>query len=75
MRAITLHDKYDDDIIGTVLIKKNISFDQVCQVWDEYQDENNSNSKNIPDIYEFADKYSDLCEALDIDFYQPNDND
>lgn len=70
-RAITLHDKYHEEIIGTVLLKKNVDMHTVCNAWDEYQKDNNSNLDSEADIYEFANLYPELCENIELDFYQP----
>lgn len=73
MKAITLHDKFDEDIIGTVLLNENVNFDDVCTAWDLYQEHYNSNRNNEPDIYEFEQNYGESIgfEVLELDFYQP----
>jgi hypothetical protein len=71
MKAIQLHDKHTEEIIGTVLLKGNTDFAQICNAWDEYQKYNNSNLDNEADIYEFVGQNENLCEVLEIDFYQP----
>ena len=71
MRAITLHEKYTEEIIGTVLLKGNTNFDEITDAWDKYQVENNSNLESEPDIDEFAEINKNLCEVLELDFYQP----
>lgn len=75
MKAIQLYDKFDEEIVGTVLLKENVDFATITNRWDEYQKENNGNYKdieNMPDIFEFAELNSDICEAINIDFYQPS---
>jgi len=73
MKAIQLYDKFDEEIVGTVLLKTNVDFGDITNAWDEYQEFHNSNSENwnIPDIYHFASLNNTLCEVLDLDFYQP----
>lgn len=71
MKAIQLHDKYTEDIIGTVLTQEH-NYDLVCEKWDKYQESNNSNTENEPCIYDFVSKGNwEFCEVLDVDFYQP----
>lgn len=68
MNAIILHD-FSEEIIGTVLIKEDGTFDNITNAWDDYL-------KNLtdddPDIYEFAEQHTDKCEVLSVDFYQPS---
>lgn len=72
MKAITLHDKYTEDIIGTVLLKENTDFGEICNAWDEYQKNNNSNCVEEADIDHFVSQGNwEMCEVLEIDFYQP----
>lgn len=74
MKAIQLHDKYTEEIIGTVLTQDHL-YDDVCKAWDKYQKYHNSNSDidKEPCIYDFVSKGNyELCEVLDIDFYQPS---
>lgn len=71
MKAIQLHDKYSEEIIGTVLVKDHIDFGVICDAWDKYQENHNSNRDEQPNIYDFVDHFSYLCEVLEIDFYQP----
>ena len=70
MQAIQLHDKYTEDVIGTVLLNGG-SFDEVTDAWDKYQETRNSNLEDEPDIYEFAQLNWQLCEVLELSFYQP----
>ena len=71
MKAVQLHDKFSEEIIGTVLIQDH-NYDLVCEKWDKYQEENNSESENEPDIYDFVSNGNwEFCEVLDVDFYQP----
>lgn len=72
MKAIQLHDKYTEEIVGTVLTQEH-NYDLICEKWDEYQEENNSESENEPCIYDFVSREdnSQFCEVLDVDFYQP----
>lgn len=71
-RAIQLHDKYNEDIIGTVLLKEQTTFDQITDAWDKYQRYHNSNREEEADIYEFVETDGhELCEVLILDFYQP----
>jgi hypothetical protein len=73
MLAIQLHDKYTEEIIGTVLItQKAVTFDDITKAWDKYQETHNSNTEKQPDIHEFvAEGNWDMCEVLDLEFYQP----
>jgi hypothetical protein len=75
MTAIQLHDKYSEDIIGTVLLKEKTKPDEIHEEWDKYQKTHNSNSDNEPDIYEFVANVNsglwEICEVLELDFYQP----
>jgi len=72
MKAITLHDKFTEEIIGGVLLKENTDYSEICNAWDKYQIDNNSNLENEADIHEFAEENSELCEVLEHDFYQPS---
>ena len=72
MRAINLHDKFDEEIIGTVLLKENVDFSDITNAWDKYQEDNNSNLNEEADIYDFVSNGNwELCEVLELDFYQP----
>ena len=74
MEAIILHDKFTEEAIGTVLLKVGTTFEQITTAWDKYQETNNSNSQSDdePDIYGFVAKGNwELCEVLDVEFYQP----
>ena len=71
MKAIQLYDKFSEEIVGTILTQEH-NYNLVCEEWDKYQQENNSESENEPCIYDFVSKGSwDFCEVLDVDFYQP----
>lgn len=73
-RAIQLHDKFTEEIIGTVLLKENVDFSEITDRWDNYQKDHNSNSEmdKQPDIDEFVSLGNwDVCEVLELDFYQP----
>jgi hypothetical protein len=73
MNALILHDKYTEEIIGTVLLKEGVQNSQICDAWDEYQLTHNSNLDSQPDIYDFVAKGNwELCEVLEVDFYQPH---
>lgn len=68
MNGITLHDK-EEDIIGTVLLKKNVEFGEITDAWDKYLSELVDDE---PDIYEFVSKGNwELCSVLCLEFYQP----
>jgi len=71
MRGITLHDKYTEDIIGSVLIHQDYDFADITNRWDEYQEDHNSNLEDEPDLYEFVSLNMDACEVLELEFYQP----
>lgn len=72
MDAIQLHDKYNEDVIGTVILKEGIEFEQITKAWDEYQKYTNSNTEEQPDIYDFVSSGNwDLCDVLNLEFYQP----
>jgi len=71
MRAIQLHDKTNEDIVGTVLLKGCANYSEVTNAWDEYQKTNNFDLENEPDIYDFYLKNQNICEVLELDFYQP----
>ena len=71
MKGITLHDKETGDIIGTVILINDGTFDMVSKAWDKFQETHTINDENI-DIYDFvSDGNWDFCEVLDLDFYQP----
>lgn len=73
MEAIQLYDKYTEEIVGTVLLKEGVDFDQITEAWDEYQETHNMNTMNEPNIYDFVsfENNSELCHVLNIEFYQP----
>lgn len=72
MEAIQLHDKYTEEVIGTVLLKEGVTFKQVTDAWDKYQEDHNSNTEQEPDIYEFVSLGNwEMCEVLTLEFYQP----
>jgi hypothetical protein len=68
MEAIILHDK-EEEVIGTVLLKGEGTFDNVTDAWDKYLNELEDED---PDIYEFVSKGNwEICEVLVVEFYQP----
>lgn len=69
MNAIQLHDK-EEEIIGTVLLKDGVDFNQITDLWDKYLAEVEENNE-FPEISEFVEKNSDICELLYLEFYQP----
>jgi hypothetical protein len=71
MNAIQLYDKVDEEIVGTVLLKENVSFSEIADAWDEYQETHNFDLENEPDIYEFVSENKNLCIVLNVEFYQP----
>jgi len=74
MDAIQLHDKYTEEIIGTVLLKPDVEFSQITDAWDKYQENHNSDCEEEANIYEFVSQGNwELCEVLNIDFYQPGE--
>ena len=44
MEAIQLHDKFSEEIIGTVFLKGTTTFNDITQAWDKYQLKFNSES-------------------------------
>lgn len=72
MQAIQLHDKFTEEIIGTVLLKTNIDYNEVADAWDYYQETHNSNTENKPNIYDFVSKGNwEMFDVLTVEFYQP----
>ena len=73
MKAVQLHDKFSEEIIGTVLIQEH-NYDLVCEKWDKFQENFNSESEDTFDIYNFVNQNYvwDICEVVEVDFYQPN---
>ena len=72
MEALQLYDKFNEECIGTVLLKENVQLLKICNAWDHYQIHCNSNTENEADIYDFVSKGNwGICEVLEIDFYQP----
>jgi hypothetical protein len=72
-KAIILHDKYTEEIIGTVLLNNENDYELVTDAWDKYQETYNSNRDIEADIYMFvADGNWEFCEVLHVEFYQPN---
>ena len=73
MKAIQLHDRFSEEIIGTILTQEH-NYNLVCEKWDKYQQRFNSESNEQPDIYDFVNQNSvyEFCEVLEVDFYQPN---
>lgn len=68
MEAIILHDK-EEEVIGTVLLKGEGTFDNVTDAWDKYLNELEDDE---PDITEFVSNGNwELCEELNVEFYQP----
>ena len=45
MKAIQLYDKFSEEIVGTILTQEH-NYNLVCEKWDIYQQENNSESEN-----------------------------
>lgn len=69
MDAIILHDR-EEEQIGTVLLKGNTTFDDVTDAWDKYLNEIKDSEANI---YDFVSQGNwEMCEVLNVDFYQPN---
>ena len=71
MEGIQLHDRDTEDIVGTVILKNGASFEQVTDAWDRYMNFRDRHPDESSDIYEFANDHSNLCEVLEINFYQP----
>jgi hypothetical protein len=68
MEAIILHDK-EEEIIGTVLLKGEGTFDNITDAWDKYLNELEDEEADIND---FVSKGNwDICEVLSVEFYQP----
>ena len=68
MDAIQLHDR-EEELVGTVLLKGKAHFSDICDAWDKYLAE--LENEDYADIYEFAEKNSEICEVLPLEFYQP----
>ena len=73
MKAIQLYDKFSEEIVGTVLTQDH-NYELVCEKWDKFQESFNSESEEDFDIYDFVNQNYvwDICEVVDVDFYQPN---
>ncbi len=72
MKAIQLHDRWTEEIIGTVLLNEGCDEDAVTYAWDEFQKHYSSNAEKPGDIYEFYNQWYKIgFEVLDLDFYQP----
>lgn len=72
MKALQLHDKFTEEVIGTVLIREKDDQDAIMSAWDEYQVHHSSNAEKEGDIWDFVNSYPKLdMEVLEIDFYQP----
>lgn len=70
--AVQLHDKYTEEVIGTVLLFDGVSFNEITDAWDNYQKTHNSNTEQPPDISEFvAEGNWEKCTVLELEFYQP----
>lgn len=69
MIAIQLHD-YEEDILGTVLLKDSADYNKVCDMWDEYLKEygDNATTRQFEELY----GEEDLFDDLNVDFYQPS---
>lgn len=74
MEALQLHDKFTEDIIGTILLRGRDNREDIERAWDEFQKYHSSNNEKYGDIYDFVNSEwavkMDL-EVLNIDFYQP----
>jgi len=71
-RAITLHDKHSEDIVGTVLLKPNVDIATLRTRWDDYQEDHKDWADDEADIYDFVAKGNwDVCDVLELEFYQP----
>ena len=72
MKAIQLHDKYTEDVIGTVLVRDKANEKEICEAWDSYQEYNNSNGHHFPEIWHFVNQFPKLdLVVLEIEVYQP----
>ena len=71
MEVVQLYDKFDEVVVGTVMLKEGVEFDTIANAWDEYQKEHNFGDGDEPDIYEFAELNNNICEVLYVMFYQP----
>jgi len=70
--AITLHDIFTEESIGTILLKSSTDFETITDAWDKYQETHNSNTETEPNIYDFVLQGNwEYCEVLDLQFYQP----
>jgi hypothetical protein len=63
--AVQLLDPYEE-VLGTVLLKDNVTWDQITDAWDEYLKNNQADTQDFVDVNE------SLCEMLTVEFYQPN---
>lgn len=68
MKILQLHEKYTEEIIGSVVCSSG-NEQVIMDAWDSYQKEFNSNLDSEPDIYDFAEKNN--LEVCEVDFYQP----
>lgn len=74
MEVLQLHDKFSEEIIGSILLTDNGSIDLIQDCWDEYQKACNSESEIEADIYDFVNtyRYRVSMEIITINFYQPS---
>lgn len=71
MKAVQLHDKETEEIIGTILVTDKNSYDEICEAWDEFQEVGLGGTYQY-DIWNFVNYFPSMdMEVLDIDFYQP----
>ena len=71
-KVIQLHDKFTEEIIGTILVTEKNTEEIICDTWLEFQKYNNSNSETEPDIWDFVNEYPKMdMEVVEVEFYQP----
>lgn len=72
MQGLTLHDKFTEEEIGTILLTDKNTADIVRGAWDEFQKHHGSNNEKFGDIYDFVNYFPKLdMEVISLEFYQP----
>ena len=66
-----LHDKFTEDVLGSVLIERDKSED-LYNAWRIYHNKYNSNANKEADVFEFEQQYGELIgfEVIEADFIQ-----
>lgn len=72
MKVMQLHDKFTEQIVGSILVTEKNTEDYIVDAWENFLAIHYSNSEEEPDIWEFINHFPKMdMQYVEIDFYQP----